>query len=67
MWNMISTYWCKKMHDGAMWPIHGRYICPTCMREYPVEWAAPVYSSEYADANLRADSVAMGSRVSLAQ
>lgn len=26
------------MHSKAMWPIHGRYICPDCLREYPVEW-----------------------------
>lgn len=26
-----------------MWPIHGRYICPDCHREYPVTWeAAPL-------------------------
>jgi hypothetical protein len=23
-----------------MWPIHGRYICPDCHREYPVSWEA---------------------------
>ena len=21
-----------------MWPIHGKYICPDCLREYPVVW-----------------------------
>ena len=21
-----------------MWPIHGKYICPQCLREYPVAW-----------------------------
>jgi hypothetical protein len=26
------------MHSKAMWPMHGKYICPDCFREYPVEW-----------------------------
>ena len=38
MWNKLSVFWCKHMHSQAMWPIHGRYICPTCLREYRVGW-----------------------------
>jgi hypothetical protein len=38
MKNWISTLWCKTMHGRAMWPIHGKYICPDCLREYPVFW-----------------------------
>jgi acetone carboxylase gamma subunit len=38
MWDRISTLWCKSMHSKAMWPMHGKYICPDCFREYPVEW-----------------------------
>jgi hypothetical protein len=38
MWNRISELWCKSMHSKAMWPIHGKYICPNCLREYPVIW-----------------------------
>jgi hypothetical protein len=26
------------MHSKAMWPMHGKYICPDCLREYPVVW-----------------------------
>jgi len=40
MLNWIASLWCRKVHSGAMWPIHGRYICPQCLREYPVEWSA---------------------------
>jgi len=36
----MSQWWCKRMHSKAMWPIHGRYICPDCHREYPVAWEA---------------------------
>jgi hypothetical protein len=32
----IETFWCRHMHDATMWPIHGRYRCGTCLREYPV-------------------------------
>jgi len=42
MINKISELWCKKMHTNAMWPIHGRYICPQCLRTYPVVWEDPV-------------------------
>ena len=38
MKNWIAQVWCKTMHSKAMWPIHGKYICPTCLREYPVVW-----------------------------
>jgi hypothetical protein len=43
----MSQWWCKKMHSKAMWPIHGRYICPDCHREYPVSWEAPATEAEY--------------------
>jgi hypothetical protein len=26
------------MHNNAMWPMHGKYICPDCLREHPVAW-----------------------------
>jgi len=38
MRNWIAELWCKTMHTRAMWPIHGRYICPDCLREYRVSW-----------------------------
>jgi len=48
MLNRISELWCRKMHSRAMWPIHGRYICPDCLREYRVEWEGPAKPEEYA-------------------
>jgi hypothetical protein len=48
MRNMISQLWCKKMHSQPMWPIHGKYICPQCLREYPVAWEGPASPEEYA-------------------
>jgi len=38
MTDWIAQVWCKRMHRGAMWPIHGKYVCPRCLREYPVAW-----------------------------
>ena len=40
MMNWISALWCKSMHSRPMWPMHGKYICSTCLREYPVIWDA---------------------------
>lgn len=38
MFEGISRWWCRRTHSKAMWPIHGRYICRVCLREYPVSW-----------------------------
>jgi hypothetical protein len=36
-----------------MWPIHGKYICPQCLQEYPVAWEGPATAGDYADPALR--------------
>jgi hypothetical protein len=46
MLNRISGVWCKTMHRQAMWPIHGRYLCPTCLRVYEVKWSDPHVSAQ---------------------
>jgi hypothetical protein len=38
MWDKISAGWCKTMHNRATWPIHGRYQCLECGRQYAVLW-----------------------------
>lgn len=53
MWNRFSEFWCKRLHSKAMWPIHGRYVCSRCLREYPVEWEGAPTSADYADPSLR--------------
>jgi len=47
MWNRMSVWWCKTMHSRAMWPVHGKYICPDCLREYPVVWSSLPAHPEY--------------------
>jgi hypothetical protein len=37
----LQTLWCKSMHPAPMWPVHGRYQCPVCLRSYPVAWEQP--------------------------
>jgi tetratricopeptide (TPR) repeat protein len=34
----LGRAWCLLMHDSSLWPIHGRYECRACGREYPVPW-----------------------------
>jgi len=41
MLNWISRVWCKMMHRKAMWPIHGRYLCPKCLQVHQVKWEEP--------------------------
>ena len=38
--NRIETIWCEQMHSNVMWPIHGKYRCGKCMREYAVPFEA---------------------------
>jgi len=41
------------MHSRTMWPIHGKYTCPQCLREYAVSWEGLPKSQEYADPALK--------------
>jgi hypothetical protein len=38
--NRIEELWCTNMHSNVMWPIHGKYRCGSCLREYPVGFEA---------------------------
>ncbi len=38
--NRIETFWCEHMHTATLWPIHGKYRCASCLREYPVDFEA---------------------------
>ena len=65
MLNRIAIAWCQKMHNRTMWPIHGRYVCTQCFREYAVSWEALPKSTEYADAALKNTGISVESPVSL--
>lgn len=67
MLNWISETWCKKMHSRAMWPIHGRYTCPDCLRSYPVEWEGRAKPEEYGDPSMQPAGLRISSTVSLVQ
>lgn len=41
MLRWLGEMWCKAFHGDPMWPVHGRYICPVCLREYSVDWNSP--------------------------
>jgi len=32
----LRELWCVNVHRSAMWPMHGRYRCAVCLREYRV-------------------------------
>jgi len=49
MLERIATVWCQRMHTNVTWPIHGKYTCPQCRREYRVEWEGLPKLTEYAD------------------
>jgi hypothetical protein len=33
--NRVEQIWCEQMHSAILWPIHGKYRCAKCHREYP--------------------------------
>jgi len=41
MISWFSDLWCRTFHKKALWPIHGKYVCSTCLREHVVDWEAP--------------------------
>jgi hypothetical protein len=51
MLNWIRSTWCNSLHNEAMWPMHGKYVCPRCLCEHPVPWETP--ASGYADVPMR--------------
>src|SRR5262249_3340277 len=42
MFNLVLGVWCRRFHRRALWPLHCKYICPRCLREYPVQWGTLV-------------------------
>ena len=54
------------MHTEAMWPIHGKYICPRCLREHVLAWEVPATPAEYGQSLPAEPGVAIDSRVWLA-
>lgn len=39
--NWLSRLWCRHFHRRVLWPIHGKYHCAECLREWPVLWNKP--------------------------
>ena len=61
MWERILAAWCRKMHNEAMWPMHGRYICRKCLREHRVVWEGSYREAPLADSHRPASSTASAS------
>lgn len=38
--------WCKLAHPDPMWPIHGHYQCPKCLRRHAVVWEHEVATAK---------------------
>ena len=38
LFGRLGALWCRAFHTKAMWPIKGKYICSSCLRETPVSW-----------------------------
>lgn len=40
MFESALRLWCRMAHRNVFHPMHGKYICGVCLREWPVPWAA---------------------------
>lgn len=40
LFERLSIWWCRTMHDSPMWPSRGRYRCRACGRSFLVPWAS---------------------------
>ncbi len=38
LWDRVAESWCRLAHPQPMWPIHGHYLCPKCLRRHAVAW-----------------------------
>ncbi len=43
MFDRMAEIWCQAMHRQTTWPMHGRYTCLQCGRQYRVAWYPPDY------------------------
>ena len=32
-------FWCRHFHKKVMRPVNGKYVCASCLRDWPVPWA----------------------------
>ena len=55
------------MHTGAMWPIRGKYICPQCLREYPVQWGGLAGPAGQPNAGLRKAELSIATHATAVQ
>jgi hypothetical protein len=57
-WSRMAELWCTLMHPAPMWPSHGYYRCPACLREHRVPWesAQPVMAARPSAGTLRAEA-----------
>jgi hypothetical protein len=36
----LRRQWCRSFHKEVLRPVRGKYICASCLREWPVHWHA---------------------------
>jgi hypothetical protein len=41
MFESVLRWWCGVAHTNVFHPVHGKYICKVCLREWPVPWDEP--------------------------
>lgn len=47
MKDRLLDFWCRMFHGRPMHPIHGQYICPRCLRAFPVPWEGPAATRRF--------------------
>ncbi len=48
----LKHLWCRLFHEGAMWPVHGRYTCPRCLCQHRLDWDVTPKRAEWPEVPL---------------
>ena len=56
MFESALRWWCRMAHNNVFHPVHGKYICGVCLREWPVPWGEPNEPKKSAYASLTPQS-----------
>ena len=52
----IGRKWCSLFHGDPLWPMHGRYVCPQCLREFSLAWEVPAVQPERSSIVLKSEA-----------
>jgi hypothetical protein len=59
----LGSFWCRHAHSAVMWPIHGRYQCRICGRQFPVPFDTRAEASSLREPQTQSAKAIWGSHI----